>query len=194
MIRGVKRFARLLFGLAGFVSAVMCVASAVLWVRSYLRYDEVTWSSQPRSGVGGENVNASAVSERGQVAVNYQHYGWPTAAGATAPNGEPPLIRREWRTMTPVLDRYASITRHGFGRADIVRSDLVSYAVYFPHWSLVAVTAPLPVAALLLRRRRRRRELAASGRCHVCGYDLRATPDRCPECGAVPLTVSAGRP
>jgi 4-amino-4-deoxy-L-arabinose transferase-like glycosyltransferase len=53
-----------------------------------------------------------------------------------------------------------------------------------PVWSLLLMTLTLPAACLRLARRHRRRE--RHGQCPRCGYDLRATPDRCPECGAVP--------
>jgi hypothetical protein len=50
-----------------------------------------------------------------------------------------------------------------------------------PFWLLVALPAvPALVAA---RRRWRSRTRLRAGRCVACGYDLRATPGRCPECG-----------
>jgi hypothetical protein len=53
-----------------------------------------------------------------------------------------------------------------------------------PNWFLAAALAVLPLWRFAGGIRRRRWK--ARGLCSVCGYDLRATPDRCPECGAVP--------
>jgi hypothetical protein len=57
--------------------------------------------------------------------------------------------------------------------------------VVFPVW-IVIVSCGLGFSILhglpIWRSKRRRR----IGHCHQCGYDLRGTPDRCPECGFVP--------
>jgi hypothetical protein len=55
------------------------------------------------------------------------------------------------------------------------------WLIVIPLWAILAATGPLatiPLFGFITRRRRQ-----TSRRCLACGYDLRATPDRCPECG-----------
>ncbi len=63
--------------------------------------------------------------------------------------------------------------------------------VVFPYWSLVVTTLPFSFwYAVRKRRRWVRRRRARRGLCLRCGYDLRASTDRCPECGT---SISAKR-
>jgi hypothetical protein len=60
------------------------------------------------------------------------------------------------------------------------------HMVGVPFWLLILVFAmPWLRAGLGWIRRR---SLTRAGRCPKCGYDLRATPTRCPECGSIPVT------
>jgi len=61
-----------------------------------------------------------------------------------------------------------------------------SWEVRFPQWLPIVLTGLPPMVWIFYNRRYlRRRWRAMRGQCAECGYDLRATPERCPECGTV---------
>ena len=71
--------------------------------------------------------------------------------------------------------------------------------VQAPFWTVALALAILPVSSVIFNLIRRRRERRRNPKaCIQCGYDLRATPDRCPECGRLadghkPATASTNQ-
>jgi hypothetical protein len=57
----------------------------------------------------------------------------------------------------------------------------VGQNIFVPFWILVVALGIAPAQKTLMRYRRWSR--VSRGICPCCKYDLRATPDRCPECG-----------
>ena len=58
--------------------------------------------------------------------------------------------------------------------------------VLIPFWSALLLSASAP--ALWLWHQVRHKRCVRRGHCPACGYDLRATPGRCPECGTIAAT------
>ena len=79
------------------------------------------------------------------------------------------------------------VVRSGFYLFADQRAGAPAPWLFVPYWSIMVLAGLLagmtirPIASAINDLRGRRR--AAEGRCAKCGYDLRGSPARCPECG-----------
>ncbi|CAN5366503.1 hypothetical protein BH09PLA1_BH09PLA1_34990 [soil metagenome] len=173
-----------LFTIASAISLFLCVAAISLWVRSYWFDETITHFPRQTSIAAAQPTFdqatwGSARSTRGWLVlerhdrlegVGYEFYAPRTRAW-------------DYEVSSP-----ASLPAQ-FAPGRFVRP-LAEYSWFaLPHWSLTLLFAILPAFAFVrvIRARRAHR----LGLCPFCGYDLRATPDRCPECGA---TISDQKP
>ena len=160
---------------------LLCAATLLLCLRSLRWADLIGWNIGQRQGY----VKSVAGSvELGWYYVPGQSSsGFYTAPGRTLAYDNYLRVeasegwwRREWFT---------------FGHRPVISADVPGTTFFIaivPHWSITLLSAAvaLPSARKVFRDLLTRRR-AARGLCSSCGYDLRGTPDRCPECGA--LTV-----
>jgi hypothetical protein len=61
--------------------------------------------------------------------------------------------------------------------------------IWFLSW-VVIFAAALCWNVIARARAQKQLNRLMEGKCHKCGYDLRASPDRCPECGAESTVVT----
>jgi hypothetical protein len=159
---------------AGISLLLLCGATMAMWARSYYVEDRILWNGEHRwLSIGSWNgrvtlfippVNAPVPISGRPILGQYDRYDM---------NGHAKFRLLGFGYNPSELEMYLR------GKRQSGSSIVISY--WFP------LVAAMGLLCVLLRQHLHSRMRIRDGLCLACGYDLRATPDRCPECGTIPL-------
>jgi hypothetical protein len=188
-----RRCTRILLNIATAGSLAFCIAASWLWMRSNDHRDTLIWDSagkhyQLTSEFGGiiyvippwgEQSKPIRYGKGNVSQATLQGGWWSTSAGSFPSRGVLGFDARSFAGVPIYNTAYLPPE---------------PFAVYrIPYWFLVVLTAA-PIGAWVATKCRKRLRRHRRGLCATCGYDLRATPERCPECGAIPNPKDARLP
>ena len=168
------------------IGLVLAILFAGQWVRAQFVHEWFRWLT-PRtvavaSGVEPRQPARAYALELNGYAVALKRFdcwmSWSDAFGFAILRARPERVR--WAQQPLRLGRL------GFNASTGAVDD--NPFIVVPYWAICVIgIAPLALQMLIARRRRRR---ADTLHCRTCGYDLRATPERCPECGEPTLAAT----
>ena len=173
--------ARRLLNLVTALSMLLCVAVVVLWVRSYWVTDcfQLADASDYTAVVSSRGiflVRRDVLPPRSPNSFSasaMETYHWSRRPPEDLAVYLPSTVEGEWNLFGLSLSRGRWL-------------DADRRLIVIPAWPLAAILAlaSLPgIRARLVARRATVQHL-----CPSCGYDLRATPGKCPECGTPTAT------
>lgn len=176
------------------ISLLLCAATLALWGWSYHRADHVAagyWGYRPHRGypMYFDAWGVKGFNTRGRWMVLGQLHACVAGPGRreTVPRekgrkvnltiADPGEITAIEQDLSGASGAWASLGFRYMSKRNV-------WAFAMPHSAAAGILAVLPALGVIRLRRRRRDQRA--GLCRHCGYDLRATPLRCPECGMTP--------
>ena len=197
-----KRTLHCLFPALTVLSLLLCLTTAALWVRSYYGAD---LASHLTPNKGYLVVAWTAVGQLNLGLIGPMEWEWefhkltsPYPFGLNIrpyASGPAMLVSK----VDELVDAWDYNTREhvhwhtaGFRWHSSIRGVWDTHenfitlpptrVVGIPLWFLTLIFGILPARRFVILFRRR---LLSLGHCKICGYDLRATPERCPECGTI---------